>query len=171
MIRERVSTNGVLRTLEPESALAACTLPIEKLGLVTETGAKRYLEGQALYDKKYKGVAQKVIRDREHHLKLSRSHTRKVIDRIQRKLNTVRAKEGAVVGGTKDAGDGPQVLPDRGDDIRVMLNSPLWTWSWVLQGEDPPPSSIAARGDTVGLVFANPSWGLRSWLCLTGGGT
>jgi hypothetical protein len=172
MIRERVSTNGVLKTLEPESALAGCTLPIEKLGLVTETGAKRYLEGQALWDKKYKDAAQKVIRDRERHLKLAKNHARKVMDRIQHKLDAVRAKEAeGVVGGTKDAGEGPQVPPDGGDDIRIMLNSPLWTWSWALQGEDPPPSSIAARGDTVSSILKDFRWNLSSWLFITGGGT
>ena len=156
MIRERVATNGVLRALETESLLGGCTLPIEKLGLVTETAVKRYLEGQALWDKKYRNVARKVTRDREHHLKLSKEHACKVLERIQHKLDTVRRKGSEEVEGMTDAGEGLKTPSESCDEMRVMLNSPLWTWSWALQGEDPPPSSIVARGDTVSATLGNP---------------
>jgi len=169
MIRERVATNGVLRKLEPEPSLPGCTLPIEKLGLVTETPARRYLEGQALWDKKYKNVAKKVIRHRERHLKLSNEHTRKVMGRIQHKLDTVRGKKKEdIAEEVADPAEGSQAPSDSGDEIRVMLNSPLWTWGWALQGENPPPSSITARGDTVSAILGKSYQKLSTWIHTTG---
>lgn len=150
IIRERVSTNGVLRPLEPEESLPGCTLPTSKLGVISETGARRYLEGQALWDKKFKDVSKKVARDRERHMKQTMKHVGNVLDRIQAKLDNVRRKDEIV---SEDKSSGPRgALNAEPDDsqIRLILNSPLWTWNWALEGEDPPPSSIAARGDTVG---------------------
>jgi len=52
MIRERVSTKGELRKLEPPSQLAACSQSLEGIGNVSKTGAKWYLTAQAIRDKK-----------------------------------------------------------------------------------------------------------------------
>ena len=53
MIRERVSTRGVLRPLEPESEIPSLHLPREELGMIKELPAKRYLTGQGLWDVRY----------------------------------------------------------------------------------------------------------------------
>ncbi|KAF8318192.1 alpha/beta-hydrolase [Clavulina sp. PMI_390] len=150
MIRERVGTDGLLRPLESEDSLPGCTLPIEKLGVISETGAKRYLDGQALWNHKYASAAKKVVHDREKNVKQSLKYAGKVLDRLQTQLDTSaisRHRLGSPKGGGATIQDIP-VPPGDKQDLRVMLNSPLWTWSWALEDEQPPPSSIAARGDT-----------------------
>lgn len=160
IIRERVSTNGILRPLEPESELPGCTLPIEKLGVVSETAAKRYLEGQALWDKKYKGAAKKAEKNREKHLARAIVQSGKVLDKIQGKMHNVRTK-GAGSAASQDVTDREADEAIAGgalnevtseEDIHVMLNAPTWTWSWALDDENPPPSSIVARGDTASRI-------------------
>lgn len=150
MIRERVATHGAVRTLEEEDKIAGCTLPIEKLGLVSETGTKRYLEGQALWDTKYKDAAKKVARHREKNRKLTIQHATKVIDRIDAKLKGKKAVKGKKDGTDEEIVRGGGSLDEKSaDHVRLIVNSPLWTWSWALEGENPPPSSIVARADTV----------------------
>ena len=56
MIRERVSTRGVLRPLEPEADLKALHLPSDELGMIKELPAKRYLTGQGLWDDRFASV-------------------------------------------------------------------------------------------------------------------
>jgi hypothetical protein len=56
MIRERVSTRGIIRPLEDEDDLPALQVPFEELGMIKELPAKRYLTGQGLWDKKYQSV-------------------------------------------------------------------------------------------------------------------
>lgn len=77
-------------------------------------------------------------------------HATKVIDKLQDKLDNLRGKEHNSVAETKEAKSrgALNAIPD-GSDICVILNSPLWTWGWALERENPPPSSIVARGDTV----------------------
>lgn len=53
MIRERISTRGLRRPLEDEKDIPALHVPQEEIGMIKELPAKRYLTGQALWDKKY----------------------------------------------------------------------------------------------------------------------
>lgn len=81
-----------------------------------------------------------------------------MLDRLQVKLSSVRAlskgrhfSEGGGEEEAKPEGGTPEAAVENDSDIRVTLNSPLWTWSWALDDEVPPPSSIVARGDTASL--------------------
>lgn len=110
-----------------------------------DTGAKRYLEGQALWDKKYSRQVKKVARHREKNLRLAKEDTNKVMDKLHNRL--VREHRASSTASTPEAPGTPSEFSgDKGD---ISLNSPLWHWSWALEGERPPPSSIVARRDTV----------------------
>lgn len=122
---------------------------------MSETGTKRYLEGQSLWDKKYKDAAKRVARHREKNKKLTLEHATKVIDRIEAKLKGKHTMKGGKNGSGSEGeiirGGGSTEEDKSADHVRLIVNSPLWTWSWALEGENPPPSSIVARADTVSI--------------------
>jgi len=72
MMRERVSTTGVLRPLEPEPELPALNLSAEYIGAVNEGVARRYIEGQARWEKKFGKTARKIEAKREKNLELAK---------------------------------------------------------------------------------------------------
>ncbi|KAF8315992.1 uncharacterized protein EI90DRAFT_3159010 [Cantharellus anzutake] len=90
MIRERVSTKGELRELEPSSQVAGCIHPFEKIGKVNETGAKRYLSGQALWDKRYAKDVQRVAKNRQKHLKLAKEETQKSLEKLKARFDYMK---------------------------------------------------------------------------------
>ena len=53
MIRERVSTRGAVRPLEPESELTAFRIPPEAVGAISELAMRRYVEGSAKLARKF----------------------------------------------------------------------------------------------------------------------
>ncbi len=140
MIRERVSTKGELRELEPPSQLAGCSQPFEKIGNVSEAGAKRFLTAQAIWDKMFAEEAGRVAQHRQDNLKkpMASLEGRKSRLSINRVRNHFRMKKNGALSGSKVS-----------DRDKLDINSPSWDWSWALEGENPPPSSIVARRDTV----------------------
>ncbi|CAE6468262.1 unnamed protein product [Rhizoctonia solani] len=136
MIRERVSTAGVLRQLEPESELPACNVPLENIGTINASAVKRYLEGQALWDAKFSGTIKSIAKMRIKNLELARKEGRK----------SMGAFYGALANGTIKEGDGEG--GGSPSSSVTFLGSPNWSMSWALEGENPPPSSIVSRRDT-----------------------
>lgn len=136
MIRERVSTSGVLRPLEPESELPACNLPLENMGVINASAVKRYLEGQALWDAKFSGTIKGIAKMRAKNLELARKEGRKSM--------------GALHGALASEHSGRRRSEDGGSASSSMtfLGSSTWNMSWALDGENPPPSSIVSRRDT-----------------------
>ena len=61
MIRERVSTRGVIRALEPESELSAFRLPPELIGEISELAVRRYMDGTQKFGKKFGKTAKLFI--------------------------------------------------------------------------------------------------------------
>ncbi|KZT58695.1 alpha/beta-hydrolase [Calocera cornea HHB12733] len=121
MIRERVSRTGTIRPLEPPEDLGALKVPLDEIGVIKENAAKRYLHGQALWDKKFASTVRAVEKDRIKHLKKARK------DADRRASMYITGKRNHRTLTDEDAS---------------------WGWSWALDGEEPPPSSIVARRDT-----------------------
>lgn len=155
MIRERVSTQGVVRPLEPASQIYACTMPLEEICVLNERSVRRYIEGQAVWGKKFAGVTKSIEKSREKNLKLARKEGVKTMDYIRTQLHKSNAKQGQELDAR--SGSGVDVVPssaevdaaDEHDEVPVsevnannVLGSRHWTWGWVLDGENPPPSSI-----------------------------
>ncbi|KAG8806396.1 hypothetical protein FRC17_005038, partial [Serendipita sp. 399] len=128
MIRERVSTKGIVRDMEPESECSALEMTIENIGMVNELGVKRYLDAQTVWEKKFKDALKSIAKHRKRHIDAAEAEDN---SRISKLKATVLSKE-------KDD-----------EERNKVLNSANWSWAWVIDGnENPPPSSIVARRDT-----------------------
>ncbi len=132
MIRERVSTQGVIRPLEPESELDALNVPIEFMGAISELAARRFIEGQAKFDKKFSHAVKAIEKHRIDNLKRAKKDTIRNIAVLQHSLESEKKT------------DGDKTIKDG-----LLEASGSWSWAWALDaGETPPPSSIVSRRDT-----------------------
>ncbi|KAI0253632.1 hypothetical protein BJV78DRAFT_1152772 [Lactifluus subvellereus] len=126
MIRERVSTHGIIRPLEPESELPAMQVAPEFIGTLSERAIQRYVTGKERIDKKFAHAIKRIEKQRLRN-----------IDPLPRRESKAAASGGEGEGAdatTEDALSAP----------------PSWNMAWALdEDERPPPSSIVARRDTV----------------------
>ncbi|TFK44941.1 hypothetical protein BDQ12DRAFT_641990 [Crucibulum laeve] len=125
IIRERVSTQGVIRPLEPESELDAFQIPTESIGVLSELAVRRYINAQLLFTKKFSSTIKSIEKHRHRNLERAKADTIKSMSALR---NTLKQNE---------------VDPEN------LMSSPGWGWAWALDAEeDPPPSSIVSRRDT-----------------------
>ena len=133
MIRERVSTRGVIRPLEPEEKLSAFALPPELIGVVTELAMRRYIDGKIKFDKKFHKRAKKIEKRRTRNLETARKDAIKHMSQLQTHLEDQKHNK-----------DNPQEKSKGG-----LTSSDSWNWAWALDADEhPPPSSIVSRRDT-----------------------
>ncbi|KAG2347393.1 alpha/beta-hydrolase [Suillus weaverae] len=138
MIRERVSTSGVLRPLEPEADLDVFHTPPEIIGELSELAVRRYIEGKGKFDKKFAKDRHAIQKQRHRNLELSRKDIMKNIAQLQDSHGS-RTK------------NGKEKAHDTVNGIKEGLEaaSASWSWAWALDvDERPPPSSIVSRRDT-----------------------
>ncbi|KAG1878876.1 hypothetical protein F4604DRAFT_1580013 [Suillus subluteus] len=138
MIRERVSTSGVLRALEPEADLDAFHTPTEIIGVLSELAVRRYMEGKGKFDKKFAKERHAIQKQRHRNLELSRKDVVKNIAQLQdshgSQTKNGKGKAHDTVKGIKEG---------------LEAASASWSWAWALDmDERPPPSSIISRRDT-----------------------
>ncbi|KAK1495440.1 hypothetical protein CTAM01_08569 [Colletotrichum tamarilloi] len=60
MIRQKISTRGVVSDLPPESELDGCVMKSEEVGVVRPTPVRRWLDTKATFDKKFSSAKAKV---------------------------------------------------------------------------------------------------------------
>jgi len=132
MIRERVSVRGDVRPLEPEGELQSIRMYLdhpEGIGAIKEGPVQRYLEGQGIWDKRFKREAKRVEK--------------------RRRANEKRGEEllrGAVQVGLIDR-DG-RVLKGESAHTSEQDEHPRYTPLDVIRlGETPPPSALSGRRD------------------------
>ncbi|KIL68736.1 hypothetical protein M378DRAFT_70444 [Amanita muscaria Koide BX008] len=133
MIRERVSTQGIIRPLEPESELIACNMPANIIGYLSERAIRRYLDNAMVFDKKFARRAKAIQKERLNNLRKAEQRTTRTFELYQDMV-------------TKQNQDGPskRITPSRLTPTTLHKS-----WVWALDGkEKPPPSSIVARRDT-----------------------
>ena len=141
MIRERVSTQGLIRPLEPESELSAFSVPSSIVGEISELAAKRYIEGRSKFDKKFARAIKQIEKERLKNLERARKDTVRNLSQLQTYLH--EEGEDRPASGADDAKD------KKGIREGIAATSGSWTWAWALDADErPPPSSIAARRDT-----------------------
>jgi hypothetical protein len=115
--------------MEPEIEVKALKMPGGTVGMINELSAKRYLDAQAVCDKRFKDTLKTISKQRQKNLEDSE---------VEDKARLKRLKESAHFqnGGT--------------DEMNKVLNSANWSWAWVLAGDENPPSAaLVARRDTV----------------------
>lgn len=145
MIRERVSVQGHLRSLEPVAELGAMTMPSDEIGMIKEGPAMRYLTGQYLWDKKYKRARKEVEKHREKNLREAKDKDRdKILKGVKGRYEDYKAKRHAEAGGPEGR-MGEEEIGEGGDGD----DASGWAWDWALDGDVPPPSAIVSRRDTV----------------------
>jgi len=114
--------------MEPESQIKALKMPVGTVGVINELSAKRYLDAQAVSDKKFKETKKSITKQRTKNL----AHSD-----IEDKARLNRLKESA-----------PFQNGDT-DEMNKVLNSANWSWAWVLAGDENPPSAaLVTRRDT-----------------------
>ncbi|CDZ97386.1 Arylacetamide deacetylase [Phaffia rhodozyma] len=150
IIRERVSTTGVLRPLEPEADLPGLHVPFDELAKIKELPAKRYLTGQALWDKKFAHAATKVERERKKNIHKSQEDGMKVKSRIVEQW-TKHAAERQHARGELNRQEQAENEADQEseDEERIFLLDYVGgKFNWLFKGESPPPSAVVSRRDT-----------------------
>jgi hypothetical protein len=136
MIRERVSTQGLIRPLEPEADLVALRVPHDAIGVLSELSVRRYLDGRNKFDKKYAGTIKTIEKHRSKNLERAKKDMVRNIAQLQ---NYLVAKDERGNGGNE---------PENGIKEGLMAVSGSWSWAWALDGQEkPPPSSIVSRRD------------------------
>lgn len=162
MIRERVSTQGVIRPLEPEADLAAFALPHELVGVISELAIRRYQEGRIKFDKKFRKTTKTIEKDRKRNLEMANKDAVRNMTQLQMSLqqedqsreNKGKEKETMMRHSMLDAiRSRSQSQSRRGEtpkDIKEGITScGSLSWAWALDiDERPPPSSIVSRRDT-----------------------
>ena len=140
MIRERVSTHGVIRPLEPETELPAMKVPSELIGTLSELAIRRYVTGKEIFDKKFARAIKRIEKHRLRNIDRASRDMRQHIAVLQHYLD----RESSAVASTSS-----NTGVDR-TTAEVTLSAPSsWNMAWALdEDERPPPSSIVARRDT-----------------------
>ncbi|TBU41951.1 alpha/beta-hydrolase [Dichomitus squalens] len=142
MIRERISTRGVIRPLEPESELSAFRLPSELIGEISELAVRRYMDGTITFGKKFKKATTAIEKARTRNLERARQDTMRNMVQLQAFLQSDKEQEGT------DAGEKEKGVVG-GQAMQGLVASGSWQWAWALDmDENPPPSSIVSRRDT-----------------------
>ncbi|KAG6850876.1 hypothetical protein H0H93_007494 [Arthromyces matolae] len=137
MIRERISTRGLIRPLEPESELGALTINADIVGRLSELALRRYLDANAMFDKKFAHTIRTIEKDRRRNLKLAKKDTKRDMHALQQHLtlNNTSTSTGSPSSPAYSTGS--------------LTSSDSWNWAWALDGDErPPPSSIVSRRDT-----------------------
>jgi hypothetical protein len=110
-------------------------LPIDEIGIIKESPAKRYLEGQQKWDNVFRRKAEIVVKRRIKQRK-----------KIRRLLDL--AKEQGLLD------DKGKLIGERSESLEGGESSSQRRWGPLdLQGENPPPSAIAIRRDVVSLFW------------------
>ncbi|KAJ3982298.1 hypothetical protein F5890DRAFT_1416004 [Lentinula detonsa] len=154
MIRERVSTRGVIRPLEPPSDLPALCVPPQLIGEISERAVRRYIEGRTLFDKKFSGLRKTIEQRRRKHLQKARKDTTRNMSALKGSVERERRRIRQEEGSEEEDHDlqSPSYPSPSSTPFNIetaLLASSGWSWSWALDhNEHPPPSSLVARRDT-----------------------
>jgi len=134
MIRERVSTRGLIRPLEPETDLPAMQVPSDLIGTIPERAVERYVTAKERSDKKFAHAIKRIEKRRLKNIDRASRDMNQHIAALQHYLD--RETQGAAAAST---------LRGAGSD----QSTSSWNMAWALdEDERPPPSSIVARRDT-----------------------
>ncbi|KAG9312192.1 hypothetical protein JVU11DRAFT_7489 [Chiua virens] len=132
MIRERVSTQGVIRPLEPVDRIDALRVPSAIIGVLSERAVRRYLEGKTIFDQKYAKELLAVEKHRNRNIDLAKKDSTRNLTQLQESQN----------------GRAPVKRNETSRSFIDNLESSTGTWGWAWADERPPPSSIISRRDT-----------------------
>jgi len=133
MIRERVSTQGLVRPLEAESDLDAFKVDPNMIGNMSELVIRRCISSEAHFRQKFASTYESIDKSRKKNLEREAKAEGKRFDAMR-----------------ASASNSSNLSSSSRKFRQSVLDSPGWGYAWALdEDERPPPSSIAARRDTV----------------------
>lgn len=136
MIRQRVDVHGRTRQMEPEEGIPVLQISPNNIGLIREAPARRWLSGQAHFDKKFRAVAQRVVKKRKKNEKKYANFLKSVRD-----LGFVHESDLENATST--------LAPDGFANGQDVIHKDRRWGPLDLSEENPPPTAIAKRRDTV----------------------
>jgi len=161
MLRERVDIRGRVRPMEPPEEIPTLRIPPGQIGVLKEAPVRRWLRGQEMWDEKFKRQSKKVPEKRKK-LEEKAEH---IIRSATRQGLVVSAEEGearapleqAVGGGGGEQGGVRPMVEPQGESKRSRsffkitgtIDENLRFGPLDLDDQNPPPSAIAKRRDTV----------------------
>ena len=169
MMRERVDVHGKIRPMEPVEEMPVLRIPPGQIGLIKEAPVRRWLLGQGAWDERFKGRSKKVLKKRKEFEAKAEEIIRHVtgqglVVNTEGDSRPSREPTGEGGGGEQDEVR-PKLEPQR---RQKSSRSALTTATGIidenlrfgpldLDDENPPPSAIAKRRDTVSrtIVFTN----------------
>ena len=138
MIRERVSTRGLIRPLEPEADLPGMQVPSDQIGTLPRRAIERYATAKERSDKKFAHAIKRIEKQRLRNIDRASRDMNQHIAALQHYLD--RESQATAVAASTLSGTGT-------DDMTKTTS--CWNMAWALdEDERPPPSSIVARRDT-----------------------
>ncbi|KAJ7935116.1 hypothetical protein B0H13DRAFT_1949785 [Mycena leptocephala] len=146
MVRERVSTRGVLRPLEAEADLVAFSVAPENVGVFSELAARRFLDGTQRWDRKFAGASKTVEKHRQRNLERAKKD---IVRNMNMLHNFIGREADAKAKREDDMSEDKTQTTVMGIKDGLLASSGSWSWAWALDAnENPPPSSIVSRRDT-----------------------
>lgn len=140
MIRQRVDIRGRVRNMEPQDQVEALKVQPGQVGIIKQAPALRWAKGQDAWDVEFKASAERVIKRRK---------------KLEAKYQTIleHAREKGLVLKDEYTPPGHERAPtsssNEGKDGTIQEDR---RWGPLdLDDENPPPSSIVKRRDTVSL--------------------
>ena len=159
MLRERVDIHGQVRPMEPVEEIPALRIPPSQVGLIKEAPVRRWLQGQGLWDERYKRQSKKVKGERKKMEEAAEQIVRHATGQglvVTTGRAETQTSPGEGGGGVEQDAVRPMIPPQ---GRRKSSRSVLTTTGIIdenrrygpldLDDEDPPPSAIAKRRDTV----------------------
>jgi hypothetical protein len=144
MIRERVSTQGVIRPLEPPSSLSSLQVPPHVVGKLSELTIRRYRDAKSKFDIKFSSVLETIEKHRTKNIEAANKDTLRNIAHLASRQRAPDSNSGA-----PPASPPKRVPPRYGIAEGLMVAAGSWSWAWALDTDErPPPSSIVSRRDT-----------------------
>ncbi|KAF8260352.1 hypothetical protein EI94DRAFT_913479 [Lactarius quietus] len=124
MIRERVSTQGIIRPLEREEDLPAFKLSPQLVGVIPESVLERYMAAKQAADQKFASTIKGIEKARARNIERASQDFARRAAGLRRRFRTAGSGASGVEGG-------------------------VWRLAWALDADEhPPPSSIVGRLDT-----------------------
>ncbi|KAI0751533.1 alpha/beta-hydrolase [Daedaleopsis nitida] len=139
MIRERVSVQGHVRPMEPAEEMDVLRIKPQEIGVIKERPVRRWLDGQEAWDKKYRRTAERVINKRKSHE-----------TKAQRLLDHAR-QQGLIHDELQPQRSRASVVRDDLSSVGEIESQRRWG-PLDLKDENPPPSAIVGRRDTLEAV-------------------
>ncbi|TFK74645.1 alpha/beta-hydrolase [Pluteus cervinus] len=133
MIRERVSTQGVIRPLEPREDLQAMHVPEDRIGRISEARALLHSRAHKQFQDKFAANFKTLEKERQQKSQTRDPHHPILLSKVLR-VDQRSASFDQTRHGVKDG---------------LMISAGMWAWAWSSESDDerPPPSSITARHD------------------------